>query len=194
MHLKQTYSSLILRPSRIEIDCHTFYLFRHDILGLIAHEGTSNEQFLHLKNAFVYPNNGTGHHGTDSYYGALAIIETEQDYEFDKYEESPPCLEETFNDINNEEVFWQGFGQRIDESQGKLKDEKVLKLSNDACTQWIQHNSTVKGHPKRRGFRLLVRKSLDRGITDEILCTASLEEEFDGETFWNARGQVWLIS
>ena len=116
-------------------------------------------------------------------YGALAIIETEQDYEFDKYEESPPCLEETFNDINNEEVFWQGFGLRQDQSKGKLKDEKVLKLSNGACNQWIQHNST-----QSRRFKGLVKTHLDRGITDEILCTASLEEEFDGETFWNVRG------
>ena len=139
------------------------------MLGLIAHEGTSNEQFLHLKNTFVYPSPNSV-----SYYGALAIIETEQDYEFDKYEESPPCLEETFNDINNMEVFWQGFGLRIDFTQGELKDEKVLKLSNDACKQWIQHNST-----QSRVFTRVVGTHLDRGITDEILCTGSFGEEID---------------
>ena len=102
-------------------------------------------------------------------------------FDYEIYGDSPICLNDKF-DISNKEATIQGFGA-LDNSfnsynfEGNLKQAKVVTVTNENCTKWVQANAeeleTIK-LPYGNGFTF---NELPNGINKEILCSRGILQE-----------------
>ena len=63
-------------------------------------------------------------------------------YKYDKYGDSPTCLNGNF-DISNKNATIQGFGiaEEGESAKGIPREATVITTTNENCTQWIKQNS-----------------------------------------------------
>ena len=99
-------------------------------------------------------------------------------FNYEIYGDSPTCLNDKF-DISNKEAIIQGFGLTSDyENHGpRLKQNKVVTVSNENCTKCVQANAKeleAYGLPYGNGFTF---SELPNGINREILCSRGIVQE-----------------
>ena len=101
-------------------------------------------------------------------------------FDYEIYGDSPICLNDKF-DISNKEATIQGFGiadsKYSNAEEANLKQAKVVTVSNENCTKWVQANAeeleTFK-LPYGNGFTF---NELPNGINKEILCSRGILQE-----------------
>ena len=102
-------------------------------------------------------------------------------FDYEMYGDSPACLNDKF-DISNKEAIIQGFGipfgitdfNQIDYNSPQLKQAKVITVSNENCTKWVQANAGKYEQflvPYGNGFTF---NELRNGINREILCSRGI--------------------
>ena len=105
-------------------------------------------------------------------------------FDYEIYGDSPICLNDKF-DISNKEAIIQGFGipfgitdfNQIDYNSPQLKQAKVITVSNENCTKWVQANAGKYEQflvPYGNGFTF---NELPNGINREILCSRGILQE-----------------
>ena len=115
-----------------------------------------------------------------SKYSHVIFSERRILHDYDKYGDSPTCLNDKFN-IGNIEATIQGFGLTGPEAikgSKKLLEAKVITATNENCTRWVKGNAKRvefgEALPYGRGYTFA---ELPDGIDHGILCSWGIENE-----------------
>merc|ERR1712117_377738 len=86
---------------------------------------------------------------------------------------SPPCISNGDYDTSGKEATFEGYGYTSEGTPSEiLKKESVSIIANDFCADMLRSNNSRHLINKRR-----IKTSLNRGLTDGIICTVGKYDE-----------------
>ena len=100
-------------------------------------------------------------------YNDVAVVELGRriDYDFDKFGDSPICLDKPDQNHEGEIATVQGYGVKADGSRGRLLEANVNVISNELCKEYFNYNSTLDKAIKRK-----IDTALPNGLNYGLLC------------------------
>ena len=101
------------------------------------------------------------------FYFIFVISERRIIYNYTEYGDSPSCIGEELN-LVNQDVILQGFGIQPDETIGELLQVPLRILSNEECYESFVNESEYFARPQ---VKATVTSTLYDGITDQVLCS-----------------------
>ena len=111
-------------------------------------------------------------------YNDVAVIELGRriEYDYDKFGDSPTCLDQGQRDNINKIATVQGYGVTEDGEVGTLLETNVTVITNELCKEYIDYNSTLNKAIKKQ-----INKALDNGLNYGFLCAQGFPSK-DGKT------------
>ena len=103
----------------------------------------------------------------NQFYFISVISERRIIYNYTEYGDSPSCIGEELN-LVNQDVILQGFGIQPDETIGELLQVPLRILSNEECYESFVNESEYFARPQ---VKATVTSTLYDGITDQVLCS-----------------------
>ena len=109
-----------------------------------------------------------------SLYNDVAVVELGRriEYNYDKYGDTPTCLDQGKYDIVGNIATVQGYGETEGGTRGELLEANVTVISNDQCTEYISYNSSLNSKVKEK-----INGALANGIDYGLLCGQGLYNE-----------------
>ena len=124
---------------------------------------------------YIYPN----------LYNDVAVVELGRriEYDYDKFGDSPTCLDKPGLNHEGELATVQGYGLQANGSVGKLREANVTIISNEQCKEYFNHNSTENKAIKRQ-----IDTALPNGLNYGFLCAQGKMRPSDGVFSGSCKG------
>ena len=118
-------------------------------------------------------------------YNDVAVVELGRriDYDYDKFGDSPTCLDKPDQNHEGEIATVQGYGVKADGSRGRLLEANVTVISNELCKEYFNYNSTVDKAIKRK-----IDTALPNGLNYGFLCAQGKMRASDGAFSGSCKG------
>ena len=125
-------------------------------------DGTPFKSLVEIKKVYKHPL-----YTYPNLYNDVAVVELGRriEYDFDKFGDSPTCLDKPDQNHEGEIATVQGYGVTEDGSVGDLLETNVTIISNDKCKEYFTYNSTENKAIKRQ-----IDTALPNGLNYGFLC------------------------
>ena len=136
-------------------------------------DGTPSKSTIEIKRIYKHPL-----YKYPNLYNDVAVIELGRriEYDYDKFGDSPTCLDQGQRDNINKIATVQGYGVTEDGEVGTLLETNVTVITNELCKEYIDYNSTLNKAIKKQ-----INKALDNGLNYGFLCVQGFPSK-DGKT------------
>lgn len=131
-----------------------------------------------MKKAYIHP-----HYEYPSLYDDIAVVELGRRivYDYDKFGDTPFCLDQGEKSFYEEIATVQGYGLTEEGANGALLETNVTIINNQQCLQQFESNITDTLNKATIVGQLC--KALPTGLNDGFLCARGIMSDEDPELF-----------
>ena len=131
-----------------------------------------------MKKSYTHP-----HYEYPSLYDDIAVVELGRRivYDYDKFGDTPFCLDQGEKTFYEETATVQGYGLTEDGENGALLETNVTIINNQQCLEQFESNITDTKNKDKIVSELC--KALPSGLNDGLLCARGIQSDEDPELF-----------
>jgi len=134
-------------------------------------DGTTFKEVIEIKRVYQHPN-----YQYPKLYDDIAVVELGRiiPYDYEKYGDSPTCLDKNTNNDGYSGVTAtvQGYGETEFGTSGTLLETNVTVISNQDCIEMLNHNTTFEA-----SVRTQVTEQLPYGLNYGLFCAQGHQDE-----------------
>jgi len=137
-------------------------------------DNTQNKELIEMKKAYIHP-----HYTYPSLYDDIAVVELGRRivYDYDKFGDSPFCLDQGEKTFYEEIATVQGYGLTEDGVNGDLLETNVTIINNQQCLR--QFESNITNTLNKATILTQLCKALPTGLNDGFLCAQGIQSDED---------------